>query len=390
MAADEHHEDNPGQQPTVEPGADASDTDLEEARRHLGRHQSSLDGTGAILNKRREHFEQFLRESPYDKSVKAILRDRMVSDPTAFNPAGQIAIDKIAGWVEIACYGLGLDMRKGVVTGLMPTFTANASSSDFFGTGVAIVGLDAGVLVFTGALSKLLARTIQWTGIGTYPGFDPVAEAAVQRAIDNEQLRTDWFHFFARFAGIPLSLDFSDTDIDPALERHAVKLMSALEVYVVGHEYGHHIHQHSVGAASAASIAIEEAYEMEYEADRIAIAISTFLGTMGFAGDGYRRVPNLWMESGGSAVAYLVAADCARRLKDILNTGDYIDIPSPTHPPTDPRLRKMEDVLRPRRNLIFRAYIVMLIRGIFNRFLPAFANMHREGIRPVMDGFTGT
>jgi hypothetical protein len=300
-----------------------------------------------------------------------------------------MSVNYISTWVERACGDLGFELHCGVVVGLMPSTTANASSSDFFGTGIAIVGLDAGVLVLNGALSKLLARTIQWTPRGTYPGFEYAADAAIQRAIDDIELRTDWFHFFAHFSGLPLSLDFASAILEPELMMRAGDMLAALEVYVVAHEYGHHIHQHQVGEAGSAGVDVETAHQREHEADRTAIAISTYLGTMGYNGDRLGKLPNLWMESGGAAVAYLSAADCARCLNEILLTGDWSEPLSPTHPPFKARLLAMEDVLRPRRNLIFRAFAAELIRGICNKFLPAFAEMHKDGVRPALPGFRG-
>jgi len=391
MRADDENGIDAAGDATAEPRPESSPShneDMREALNHLVRHQTDREG-GEALSLRRRVFEQTLEDSGYSQEMKDALREMERSNPAAFNPAGQITVNYISTWVERACRGLGLELHRGVVAGLMPSTTANASSSDFFGTGIAIVGLDAGVLTLTAALSRLLARTIQWTPLGTYPGFEYAADAAIERAIDHIELRTDWFHFFARFAGIPLPFEFAQAVLEPELRARAFDLMAALEVYVVAHEYGHHIHQHQVGEAGSDGLDVKTAHQREYEADRTAIAISTYLGTMGYNGDSLGKLPNLWMESGGAAVAYLTAADCARCLNEILMTGDWSEPLSPTHPPFKPRLLAMEEVLRPRRNLIFRAFAVELIRGIFNYFMPAFAKMHKDGLRPVLPGFPG-
>jgi hypothetical protein len=183
--------------------------------------------------------------------------------------------------------------------------------------------------------------------------------------------------FFVRYAGIPFVLSFTEAALDPVIDQHKVELMSGFEVFVVGHEYGHHIHQHNVGLASASDRNSCLAHEREFQADLTAIDISTYLGTMGFRGDKLSTQPNLWMESGAAAVAYLCAADCARRVKEILRTGNHTDEVSPSHPQIDGRLRALERRLHPRRNLDFRVFVVYLIRSLFNHHKIKFFAAHR-------------
>jgi hypothetical protein len=160
-----------------------------------------------------------------------------------------------------------------------------------------------------------------------------------------------------------------------------------MEVFVVGHEYGHHIHGHNVGGGAASSVPSEEAYRYEFEADRTAWSIAKYLGAAGFAGKP-TKVRNMWMEASAGAVAYLSAAEEVRRVRRILESGSDDDQPSLTHPLTYNRLvaldqwdgfanHPLEADFRAQRRFVGR------LIGLLYRYLrPKFFAGHEAGYRP--------
>jgi hypothetical protein len=160
-----------------------------------------------------------------------------------------------------------------------------------------------------------------------------------------------------------------------------------MEVFVVGHEYGHHIHMHNAGASASSSVPVPDAHGYEFEADRTAWTIAKFLGAAGFAGRAteYR---NTWMESSAGAVAYLVAAEMVRRVREILETGTETRQQSLSHPSTHDRLVALEEwdgFANHPLEAEFRAqrrFLGRLIEKIYWHVRSKFLASHKAGYRP--------
>jgi hypothetical protein len=280
--------------------------------------------------------------------------DAMLANQAEPNPGCEEVLACIARGVDRACEALGLDVQKGVVRGVLPGRGINAQSSDFYGTGIAIVAIDASLVPFTGMLTELLLESFEYRE--TNDGLAIVLDSAgclnrvtggksiIDSSLDAQEGRETtlqrWERFFLHFAG--LSFPWSRPALTNAQEAMYSQFTSAMEVFAVGHEYGHHIRRHNTGSSATSSVSPQDALRYELEADRTAWRIAQYLGAAGFAGrpTEYR---NTWMESSAGAVAYLIAAEVTRRVREILETGNETRQQSLSHPACYDRLKALEE-----------------------------------------------
>jgi hypothetical protein len=148
--------------------------------------------------------------------------------------------------VDIACGSLALNLQKGIVRGVLPARGLSASSSDFFGTGVAIITIDRSLVPFT----DLLAESFEYRETDDGLAVVPDAAMCFRRIVDGktlleshddaiagrETLIHHWERFFLHFAG--LSFHWPNAELTEAQYAIKFRLTSAMEVFVVGHEYG--------------------------------------------------------------------------------------------------------------------------------------------------------
>jgi hypothetical protein len=324
--------------------------------------------------------------------------DATLANQISQNPFSEVVLGQIVRAVEAACEALNLDLQKGVVPGVFPVRGLGAYSSDFYGTGIAIVGIDALLVPFTGMLTDLLVETFEYVettdGLGVVPdparclerltGGKSILDTASHAQQGRESLIHYWEHFFLHFAG--LSFPWPQPNLTDAQQAIKYQITSAMEVFVVAHEYGHHIHRHNAGASAASAVPTEEAYKYELEADRTAWLIAKHLGASGFAGKP-TDIRNTWMESSAGMVAYLTAADMVRRVRDILETG-AITVPySPSHPSIRERLAALErwdgfEELSRAEFRVQRWFLCALIDQICKYISPKFYAAHEAGFRP--------
>jgi hypothetical protein len=207
-------------------------------------------------------------------------------------------------------------------------------------------------------------------------------EKCLDRIRSDAALRFEWERYFLHFAGYSLKSKMEASILtDPVLTKQQMvvkfQLTSAMEFFVVAHEYGHHIAQHNTGDGASSSVPLEEAIRHEFEADEIAWQISRLLRAMGFAGQP-TKVRNMWMESCAGVVHFLVAADLVRRTHQVLMTGEHSDQESSTHPSARDRIQALRDWpafaadplledIRHRRRFVDR-----LLVGAFNQVVPRF------------------
>jgi hypothetical protein len=151
-----------------------------------------------------------------------------------------------------------------------------------------------------------------------------------------------------------------------------------MELFVVAHEFGHHIAKHSLeGSAAVDSESNLQSKIDELEADRIAALIVADFGAES-------QIHAAHSVAGG--VVALVGLDLLRRTRSVLSTGRVQQIDSNTHPTLDQRLlvfdtlrydpRNVEHVRSTRQN--FRD----ILEGLWDLILPDLQAMHARGIRP--------
>jgi len=372
-----------------------SDDHDREAREHLLRIRARL--AEDAISKQRLLTERLANTRLGDLGQRALAA--LLAQQLEANPYCELVLASIARGVDAACDALGLDLQKGIVRGVLPVRGLGALSSDFYGTGVAIVAIDGSLVPFTGMLTDLLAASFEYreteNGLAIVmdearcleriTGGKTLLESSEDAREGRETLVHHWERFFLHFAG--LSMPWPKAALTEAQEAIKFQLTSAMEVFVVGHEYGHHIKKHNTGSSATSSLPSDEAHRNELEADQVAWTIAKFLGAVGFAGKS-TDVRNTWMEASAGAVAYLTAAEVVRRVREILETGTADEQVSGSHAPINDRLRALarwngfdNEPLRDEFHRQ-RRFLGVVISSVYNHLNLKFVAAHEAGFRP--------
>lgn len=305
--------------------------------------------------------------------------------PNLYNPAAKGALEHIARALEFAFEELGFSIQKGVVRGVTPEIGSGAASSDFFGAGCGIIGT---IVAFTDSLAELLVRTIEFGQDADTKWISINEDAYLERLREDEQLRSAWERFFLRGAGLFFNGDEGATALTKRQATTKYQLTSAMEVFVLGHEYGYHISRYAPPNMGSSA-----PFYHELRADQIALQIGDFLGARCFAGT-VTQVRNTWMESGAGAVAVVRAAQVVRCVRKILETGihDENDRLVGRMSGTD-RLYSLEYLAQHRFERLGepfsvqfrcqRSFLGRLLPGVFNLLKMRFWAAHKAGYRPI-------
>lgn len=258
-----------------------------------------------------------------------------------------------------------------------PLVATGAASNDFFGAGSAIFG---SIVSFTELLAVLLVQTLQFSTDEDDHWIAVDVHACIDRILADEQLFARWERFFLRGAGVL----FNEEEITPKFtcRQKVVKgqLTSAMEVFAFGHEYGYQVAQQSTRRAA------DGRFHREFAADQIAWSIAQFLGARGFAGD-MGKCRNAWLEFNSGAVAILRAAQLARCVRQVLQTGAHQEDTS--HPTYFDRLFALEKwsgyAEEPLKEQFAhqRQLFGCLLPRIFNELRLRFWAAHQSGYRPI-------
>jgi hypothetical protein len=142
--------------------------------------------------------------------------EAMLAHQTEPNPGCEDVLASIARGVDRACEALGLDVQRGVIRGVLPARGIGALSSDFYGTGIAVVAIDASLVPFTGMLTELLLESFEYTDdgsaivmdaarcLGRVTGGKTIIESAKDAQKGREALVNRWERFFLHFAGLTI------------------------------------------------------------------------------------------------------------------------------------------------------------------------------------------
>ena len=157
------------------------------------------------------------------------------------------------------------------------------------------------------------------------------------------------------------------------------QLLQATELFVVAHEYAHHICGHGVvESASVDGIASDLSKAQELEADYYGALLSAHVGA---------EHNLMFAHDGSGALIALLAVDMLRRTRDVLATGQEANSVSNTHPALDHRLLNLKKLrYDPRQADAVRAHqesFSNLMEGLGSMVIPLLQGMHAFGVRPL-------
>jgi hypothetical protein len=160
------------------------------------------------------------------------------------------------------------------------------------------------------------------------------------------------------------------------------QLLAAIELFIIAHEYAHHICSHGTdGCASVGGISPELSKAQELEADYYAALLTSYVGAQQML---------TFAKDGSAAVIALIAVDLLRRTRGLLATGAETSFCSDTHPSLASRLLNLKRI--PSEPAAAEAVKAIhqnfgtIMEGIWTLVLPLLKDMHAYGLRPLPTG----
>lgn len=280
--------------------------------------------------------------------------------------------------VRSAGKAIGLPQGGDVTFGASSELGLNASQLAIFDTDSSIIELSQSFIPFCNIVARLLAKTFAHSpqGEGFQVSFD--AKTALQRVRADRSLARGWFRVFCAYA-LTGWMPYWElvTMANPGEMATRILMLEAIELFVVGHEFGHHALGHGVVRGSVPNSRVRET---ELEADIYASLISLEAG--------HNSVPQNYLAmSRAGAIAILHALEWVRRARHLIAFGNCNFPPSNEYPDLGERLAAVakQDVAFPAAREAFedtRQCIASLFLGLWEIFEPGLSNLHKDGIRP--------
>lgn len=311
------------------------------------------------------------RAATHDGNPEIELADLNVEDAT------KRVLETLASMIESACGSLGLELRGGVVTGMIQKSGFEASQRPVAFTEAGLVVVNEHFTAFCHVLTKALVRSLIVTDEGERLAMSTNADAMLQRVQADEHLLAYWKAFFAFF----VTLDTTLSRVEPMPHETRgvhVDLLLAIELFVLAHEYAHHIRAHGrVGEAGSHTTNQLDALN-EFEADGLAMLICRYLGA-------YSKPQNFLCVAGVGAVVVLSAMEGIYTGRSIVRDGKEERQLSESHPPLEYRLdflSKMDNLVHPGNieavHHIFNTFRTFM-RGLFELVKPELWRLREAG-----------
>ncbi|ENR0026779.1 hypothetical protein ACETF5_001878 [Yersinia enterocolitica] len=181
--------------------------------------------------------------------------------------------------IERACERLGFDLRDGVTCGVTHEEIIQAEQQTVFLTDSSIINITSNLYILAHRASKLLAKSIAFEEVkGNQYRLSNDLNAYKRQLLENVELQRQWDFFFADHA-----LNNKNPDIgeivhvgDIHIQNCFFDMKEAMLLFVIGHEFGHHIAKHSsmeIGKQSPG-----DNFSMEHEADILASVLTMDIG----------------------------------------------------------------------------------------------------------------
>jgi hypothetical protein len=276
-------------------------------------------------------------------------------------------------WIEHICARLKLPLHSGVAAGIVWHPSLVPAQKGVLTTNASIIVIPEWTLMLCHYICKLLSRSMP-TEDKSRPGKIGITiapEVVLAKIRSTPKLRkyaAGFFAFCATHDRRPLrSLKNASGLARPAW----IQLLMATELFVIAHEYGHHIalHQTEDGA---------DLKMQELEADHLAALITAHIGAE----------TGLQFAHGGEAgVIALIGNDMVRRARSVLTSGREEPFTSETHPPLKHRLFMLETLRYDAREAeavrLARQHLAEIMEGLWDLILPDLKKMNARGIRPI-------
>lgn len=243
--------------------------------------------------------------------------------------------------IEESCKRLGFELRGGVTAGVTHQEIIQAEQQPVFLTETSVINITSNLYTLTHRVSKLLAKSMAFDEvIDDKYRLSNKLEDYKYHLLNNPELQRQWDFFFCDCAYNPNSPPLGEFVYlgDKHIQSCFGDMKEAMMLFVIGHEFGHHIANHSLAEEGTAD---KDEFKMEHEADLIGSQITMEIGRKN---DDF----NLFAFANVGAFCILKILEYVRDGHNILrdNNARSNAESKATHPPVEDRLGVMKAYIK--------------------------------------------
>jgi hypothetical protein len=297
------------------------------------------------------------------------------------DPAILFILHRLESDIKAAYQYLPIPMRNGVILGATHVTRPDAQLFPVYPNDTSIVEVAIPMLWFCNHIAKAMAHTIPQGVEAARLKFEKY-RADGTPPTEDRVLRL-WANIFLAYA----TAEPPRFEPVPNLLPHWIvyPILNAMELFMVGHEFGHHVMQ---GFKLTEKHMSEEHYA-DWIARNLCLAVAKL-----------RNTPlDFFLISGAGAPLLLGSLELLLRTRQVLEYGPDAPATSKTRPPVRDRLQALDeaeplffipgleeiqgpDGAEAPRFINFRRSLSFMLDTIWLSLRPAFEKLHRDGIRP--------
>jgi hypothetical protein len=292
-------------------------------------------------------------------------------------------LDRLIREIEDACLEHGISIHAGVAYGSDTALGLGIGQRPVLETEASIIDVSIHFLSFINQISRLLGRTVPYDRVDEDRVLIVRDINLVRKTLEIDiDLAHDWSEALTSFAATGVQAQSPTVPLNDPQNVIRTLALRAIELFAIGHEYGHHALKH--GRVTTSDEAATDPFEDEFAADLFGCVCCMVICSK-------EEEENFYAVSGAGAVVILGALDLIRRVRAVLETGRD-EPPSRSHHPPYPErvsnLGKVDAKLHAdnrRQAADYRQFCFDLVEAIWERIKPIVIGYHASGIRPNPD-----
>ncbi len=288
-----------------------------------------------------------------------------------------------AAMIEQICNSLKLSLRGGVASGVVYQPSDVPAQMPVPGTNASVIVIPEHSMM----LCHYVCKALSWAFPVDLEGEQYAVSHKAKRILKKFRRDKRVAAYLARTVAYCATHDVHCLEglrfepLDGAPKVIATYLLIATEIFVLAHEYGHHIDEHQLGEfADVDGLVGDLPYAQELRADYLAALITAHFGAT-------CTPRNPWAASAAAAIIGLGAMDLVFRTRRFLETGLDREYISDTHPPMMVRMIGVERLnrrcdRREREKMrTIRKNTRRVMTGLWDVIKPELQQLWRRGIR---------